>query len=179
MDIIAGTECKFFEWNGASHDEFHGIITNVLSGNPLHPNVTLRYSSGAAAPVAANVVNIESLGEDTSGVDYWRPNRVGTVFIEPRQILEIPAQGQIIWVFVYDATDNENYEHVGFVRSVVGIPAIDSNVNVTVFDPGTGDAENVNQVRPYTDFTSPADATNQQENYWCDRNLGPGDESFA
>lgn len=159
--IEPGRVVVFGEWSGSEYVEHQAYIRVVGAGSEFHPDVNLTYSDGVGAAQPAN--NVKSIETAGAGEDYWRyltqPNVSDS---RPFATQYRPAQGEIVWLAIYDATEGEHFFFLGFVRAIPGAPTDQTpRINCSYYDtrPSVADTVNANNVDPVEE----AGAT---DDYW-------------
>jgi len=159
-----GDEIRFFKWNGATHDVFRALVRNRNPG--AHTAVGLSYYNDTPLN-QNNVLNIEQFGNESnlSGNDYWiHAKRAGQ---DPYDSMPFtanrPRLGKVVWLFQYDATDNECYARAAIVQ---GMSAGQSPKVRGFYIGNTGSRVNFPNTRPHDgDWTS---------DFWVNRKLTKG-----
>lgn len=158
-----GAAIIFCEWTGSAYVEHQAMIRAITStpAGPNEPTVNLTYSDGVGATLAANVPNIETKSGD---VDCWRAiYRKDVNWALQSQSNTRPMQGQLVWIGIWDPTDEDHAWFLGFVLAVLGAPTLPKpNINATYVN-AAGDSTNVEQVVAATTLSNP-----EGEDIWLD-----------
>lgn len=150
------------EWTGSAYVEYEAYVRVVATPGSETSDVSLSYSDGSgAASQANNIANIETI---SSNVDYWRAETQPLLGAsQPLATGERPLQGQIVWLLIYDSTEAEYFNFLGFVRAIQGPPTdLEPSINTSYFDTRSSvDASvNANNVDSVEDVTGTDD-------YWA------------
>lgn len=154
----------FGEWTGSEYVEHQGYIRTIQStpGGPNEPTINLSYSNGVNLAQANNVRNIE-IADIGANEDYWRaqfdPQAQDS---RPFATQYRPAQGEVVWVAIYDATEAEHFWFLGFVRALVGAPTDDTPIlNLSYYDSRAGIEADVN-----ANNVDPVEEAGATDNHW-------------
>lgn len=152
------------EWTGSEYVEHQAYIRAIV-GNPGgedEPTINLTYSDGqGGADPVNNVLNIEHL---TGDVDYWRAQFDPYLAASLPYSNTRPAQGEVVWLAVWDTEEEAHGFELAFVRAIPGPPSDqEPRLNLSYYDPAVPGNVNKNNVASEADLS---DVTG--EDFWFD-----------
>lgn len=150
--------------NGSGYDEFQGYIRAIQSTpqGPDEPTVNATYNDGVGgANQANNLRNIE-VADLGANEDYWRAQSPVNISDSRPFTNTRPSQGDIVWVAIYNAVEQEHFFYLGFVRAVIG-PPIDQTpvLNVSYYNTDDEVDNNLNNLIPFVELAGSV-------SYWAD-----------
>lgn len=164
MATEKGQVCIVGIGNGSGYDEHQGYIRAITAtpAGPDQPTINATYSTGTGAATQINSLENEEVADLGLNDDYWR-QQLPTAVSDSRPFTNTrPVQGQIVWVAIYDATEEEHYFFLAFVRAIPGAPSEpEPNLNVSYLDLRDDSDNNANQIEPFS-TAAPTD------DYWFD-----------